>query len=112
MPDVIGLDAIRGPVGAIMFMQATMVEMDVMSALNSSPWTSENFGASPEKAATAREYVAHALVIGSAINVTAAVVSKSWWPIIGGTVTAAYLYWIYERALARGAQSGSTHWGQ
>lgn len=107
-----GLSAMRDAAGAILFMQATMVEMDVMSALNSSPWTSENFGASPEKAKTSREYVTHALVIGSAINVVAALIAKSLWPIVGGTLTAGYLWWIYERALARGAASGSTAWGQ
>jgi len=107
-----GLHALRDAAGAILFMQATMVEMDVMSALNSSPWTSENFGASPEKAKTAREYVLHALTIGTAVNVVAAIISRSLWPIIGGGVTAAYLWWIYERALERGRTSGSTAWGQ
>lgn len=115
MPEIASLDgfsAMRDAAGAILFMQATMVQMDVMSALNSSPWTSENFGASPQKAATAREYVCHALVIGGTIDVVAALVSKSLWPIIGGAVTGAYLWWIYERALARGAQTQSTNWGQ
>jgi hypothetical protein len=107
-----GLSAMRDGVGAVLFMQATMVQMDVMSALNSSPWTSENFGASPEKAATAREYVRHALIIGSAIDVVAALVAQSLWPLIGGALTGAYLWWIYERALQRGATSGSTDWGQ
>lgn len=115
MPELLaidGLSALKDASGAILFMQATMVQMDVMSALNSSPWTSENFGASPAKARTAREYVCHALVIGSLIDITAAWISDSLWPIFGALVTGAYLLWIYERALRRGAQSGSTQWGQ
>lgn len=115
MPELLAVDgfkALKDASGAILFMQATMVQMDVMSALNSSPWTSENFGASPEKAKTSREYVCHALVIGSAIDVVAALISDSLWPIIGAVATGGYLLWIYERALKRGAKAGSTNWGQ
>ncbi len=112
LAEVGGLKVIRDAAGAILFLQGTMTMMDVMSALNSSPWTSENFGASPEKAATAREYVMHALVVGASIDVVAALVAKSWWPIIGAAATGTYLYWIYERALQRGSQSGSSGWGQ
>ena len=108
--DDIQLEAIRGPVAAVLFTQGVMVSMDVMSALNSSPWTSENFGADPEKAKTSREYVTHSVIVSSAIGVASAIVGKSWWPIFGTAATNAYLFWIYDRALKRGATAGSIGW--
>lgn len=101
---------ISGDVAAVLFLQSINSAMDTMSALNSSPWTSENFGADPEKAKTSREYVAHSIAVSGAMCVLAAYVAKSWWPIIGMALTNAYLWWIYDRALSRGACSGSTDW--
>lgn len=97
--------------GALLFMGAVMVAMDCMSSLNSSPWTSETFGASPEKAASSREYVRHSVVVSGGLSVASAVIAKSWWPIIGVVATNAYLVWIYERALQRGEASGVEGWG-
>lgn len=103
-------DGVRGPVAAVLFMQAAMVSMDTMSALNSSPWTSENFGADPAKAKTSREYVTHSLVVSGAFCVASAAIAKSYWPILGAVATNVYLWWIYDRALKRGATSGSSDW--
>jgi hypothetical protein len=95
---------------AILFLQAGMYTMDAMSTLNSSPWTSENFGADATKAASAQEYVWHALGVGTAYCAVSAVIAGSWFPIYGAAVNAGYLWWIYQRALKRGADSGSTNW--
>lgn len=103
-------DGTKNGVAAVLFMQATMVSMDTMSALNSSPWTSENFGADPEKAKTSREYVTHSVVVSGAFCIASAVIARSMWPLIGMVVTNLYLWWIYDRALKRGASSGSTDW--
>lgn len=104
------LESARGPVAAVLFMQAGMYAMDSMSTLNSSPWTSENFGADPEKAKSGREYVMHSIAVSSVFCVTSAVIAKSWWPILGGLATDLYLWWIYDRALKRGAAAGSAGW--
>lgn len=106
------LDGARGPVAAVLFMQAGMYAMDSMSTLNSSPWTSENFGADPDKAKSAREYVLHSIAVSSVFCVTSAVIAKSWWPILGALATDSYLFWIYERALKRGADAGSDGWAK
>lgn len=98
--------------GALLFMGAAYISLDAVSALNSSPWTSENFGASPQKAATSREYVMHAVVVSSGFAIVSAMISKSWWPIVGVAGMNGYLWWIYNRALTRAAASGSTNWGQ
>lgn len=103
-------DGTRRAVAGVLFLNAGMYTMDAMSTLNSSPWTSENFGADPEKAASAREYVMHALGVGTAYCTVAAVIAGSWWPIAGAVVNSAYLGWIYKRALDRAQESGSTGW--
>jgi hypothetical protein len=102
----------RDDTGALLFMGAVMVSMDCMSSLNSSPWTSETFGASPEKAASSREYVMHAVIVSTALSLVSASIAESWWPIVGVAATNGYLYWIYERALRRGSESGKEGWGK
>jgi hypothetical protein len=103
-------DALRGPVAAVLLLQAFNTSMDTMSALNSSPWTSENFGADPDKAKSSREYVTHSLVVSGGMCLLASVIAKSSVPIIGWALISAYLWWLYDRALKRGAAAGSSDW--
>lgn len=102
----------RRVAAALLFMGAGQVTFDVYSALNSSPWTSENFGADPEKAKSSREYVLHAMGWSTFYCVAAGVIGGTWWPIFGMALNNAYMWWLYERALARGAAAGSTDWQQ
>ena len=95
---------------AILFLQAGQYAMDAMGTLNSSPWTSENFGADAEKAKSSREYVLMAVGVGSAYCLGAAIIGKSWWPIAGAAVNGAFLLWVYDRALKRAVVTGSTGW--
>lgn len=114
MPTLDGLDP-RGAgnvVGAILFIQALTNVFDTASALNSSPWTSENFGADPEKAASCREYVLHSVAWSTGMCAIAAYISRTWWPLLGAGMANIYLYWLYERALARGASAGSARWAR
>lgn len=97
-------------VGAILFIQALTNVFDTASALNSSPWTSENFGADPEKAKSCREYVLHSVAWSSGMMIVAAYIARSWYPILGAVAANVYLYWLYERALRRGAVAGSGGW--
>lgn len=105
----LGSDAGR-MVAAILFLQSSMEAMDVYSALNSSPWTAQSFGADPEKRKACLEYVHHGVGITTFYCVGAAALAKNWWPIIGGGITTAYMYWLYKRALSRAQASGSTSW--
>ena len=105
----LGSDAAR--VGAaILFLQASTNAMDVFSAVNSSPWTAENFGGDEHKSASVREYVWHGVGLTIFYVVGASVLARSPWPIIGGGITLAYMYWLYTRALERGAARGSEGW--
>jgi hypothetical protein len=116
MPDLdvgsgfgLGGDAAR--VGAaILFLQASTNAMDVFSAVNSSPWTAENFAGDQSKNASVREYVWHGIGLTVFYIVGASVLAKSAWPLIGGGITLGYMYWLYARALERGQASGSTTW--
>lgn len=95
---------------ALLFLAAGTNAMDVYSATNSSPWTAENFGGDPEKVASLREYVCHALVITSGYGIVSALIAGSWWPIVGTIFGDGYMYWLYERAIHRGMDSGSNGW--
>lgn len=108
-----GYDLRRG-ISALLFLQASANAFDAYSALNSSPWTSENFGADPAKAKSCREYVTHAVVISSLYGVTSGVLAgKLWpWPIIGTAIVDVYMVWLYGRALRRGAAAGSDSWAK
>lgn len=98
-------------VAAVLFLAASTNALDVYSALNSSPWTAESFGADPEKAAACREYVLHSIAVTSFYGFTAGAIAGSWWPIIGTVLANLYMYWLYNRALGRAAARGSTDWG-
>ena len=96
---------------AILFIQASTNAMDVYSALNSSPWTAQSFGADPEKRAACMEYVWHSIAVTTFYSVAAAVLAKNPWPIVGQIIASAYMFWLYRRALNRAMESGSTSWG-
>lgn len=99
-------------VSAVLFLTSAMTTLDAYSTLNSSPWTSENFGADPEKAKSCREYVVHAIVFSLAYSIAGSVIAGNAWPLVGTVVTNAYLYWLYDRALKRGAVAGSNNWAK
>ena len=98
-------------VSAVLFLTAAMTTLDAYSTLNSSPWTSENFGADEYKAASSRGYVKHAIVFSTAYSLASAMIAGNLWPLAGSAIANAYLWWLYERALARGAAAGSKGWG-
>lgn len=102
----------RRDTAALLFMMGGYATLDGYSTLNSSPWTAENFGADPAKAASCREYIAHAVVFSMAYSTASAVIAGSWWPVLGALVTNGYLVWLYMRALNRGAVAGSSGWAK
>jgi hypothetical protein len=97
--------------GAILFVTSYGQIWEVISALNSSPWTAENFGADEGKAKSAREYLAHSTGNGAVIALIAAYVSRTSWPLIGAGLGIGYAWWIYTRALRRASHSESMGWG-
>ena len=101
----------RGAVGALLLITSYGQIWEVISALNSSPWTAENFGADEGKAKSAREYLAHSTASGAVMAGIAAYIARSWMPLAGAVAGIGYAWWIYTRALRRAAVSGSEGWG-
>jgi len=97
--------------GALLFITAYGQIWEIISALNSSPWTAENFGADAGKAKSAREYLAHSTISGAAIAGLAAAVARRWWPVVGASLGITYAWWIYTRALRRATATQSVGWG-
>jgi hypothetical protein len=109
--DGIGLGANDRAISAILFIQASTNALDVYSALNSSPWTAQSFGADPEKRRACMEYVYHSIGVTAFYAIAAAAIARNPWPIVGMVIADVYMYWLYSRALSRAVQSGSTSWG-
>lgn len=95
---------------ALLFITSLSNAIDIFSATNSSPWTAENFGGDPEKVASLREYVRHAIILTAVTNGIGAVVARNPWPLMGSAVACGYMYWLYERAVRRGMDAGSNGW--
>src|SRR5947208_1771001 len=109
MPET-GLPMTGNQGAAILFIASATNALDVFSATNSSPWTAENFGGDPEKVGSLREYVLHPMILTGVINVGGALIARSLWPIVGTIAASAYMWWLYERAVKRGMDAGSTGW--
>lgn len=110
--DLTGMPGNGNALAALLFMTSAMMTLDAYSTLESSPWTAENFGADPVKAASCREYLTHAVVYSMAYAVASAYIAKSWWPIMGSAIANAYLIWLYLRALERGKVTGAAGWAK
>lgn len=95
---------------AILFITSATNALDVFSATNSSPWTAENFGGDEDKVASLREYVIHAMALTAVTNIVGAFLARSLWPLIGAAAASGYMWWLYERAVQRGMETGSTGW--
>lgn len=108
--DAVAAAGVGAGIGAILFLESGMYCLQAASSLMSSPWTAESFGADDRRANSAKEYLAHAVVVSTAAAGIAAYVSHSWWPIVGAIGLNAYLVWIYLRAIGRGRDAGSENW--
>jgi hypothetical protein len=92
------------------FLMALAEAFNVYGALNSSPWTAENFGADPEKARSCRQYVLQADAVNVALGVGTSLISQNVWPLLGILAITVYMHWMYERALRKGAVAGTGGW--
>lgn len=108
----LGGGGLRSDAAALLFMTSAMMTLDAYSTFQSSPWTAENFGADEEKAKSCREYLMHAAGYSFIYAMASSWLAKSWWPMVGSTVSNGYLIWLYLRALDRGKASGSKSWAK
>lgn len=101
--------------GVGLFMVAAAESFNIFSAMNSSPWTAENFGADEKKAKSCKEYVVISVVANSGLGLGASFLAGSggkpnWWPLIGTLMVSFFMVVIYWRALNRGMANNSTGW--
>lgn len=92
------------------FLMALAEAFNVYGALNSSPWTAENFGADEAKARSCRLYVMQADVINVALGVGTSLIAESPAPFLGILLITVYMHVMYERALKKGKKAGSRDW--
>lgn len=102
----------QGTANAGIFLMALAEAFNVYGALNSSPWTAENFGADPEKAKSCRRYVLQADFVNVALGIGTSLISESPWPLIGIGLITVYMHWMYDRALKKGAVAGTDSWAK
>ena len=108
MPDAGGGAAAAG--NATLFLIGYYEFFNLVGALNSSPWTAESFGGDPDKAASARKYVRHAMLNGALASGAGVVIGRKWWPLIGTALAAGYTWWLYDKALDKAQETGSVGW--
>lgn len=102
----------RNVAGGLALLGAGANVYDAFSAVMSSPWSTEKFTNDPEEEAMAREYVMHALIISGIYCAAGSYLIGSPWPVIGGAGVAAYMYWLYNRALKRSQNGGMVAGGK
>jgi hypothetical protein len=98
--------------GAALTLMALAEGFNVYGALNSSPWTAENFGADPDKARSCRHYVLQADAVNILLGIGTSLIAKSPWPLVGLLIITLYMHYAYERALKKGQVAGTAGWAK
>lgn len=107
----LSIDGAGGQGAAVgLFLVAAAESFNIFSAMNSSPWTAENFGADPQKARSCKQYVVISVLANEGLGFGASMLAGTWWPLVGTTVVSGFMVWIYWRALQRGMAAGSAGW--
>lgn len=104
------MDNTQVAAGTGLFLVAAAESFNIFSAMNSSPWTAENFGADEEKAKSCEYYVMISAVANTGLGIGASLLAGSWWPLLGTMLVTAFMWYIYKRALKRGMEMNSDGW--
>lgn len=70
---------------------------NVVSALESSPWTISKVGADPSAEADMTTLLWHATVIGNGAAMAGVVIGGSWLPVAGSAAATVYVWWLYKK---------------
>src|SRR5215470_17002331 len=82
--------------GVGLFLVATAESFNIISAMCSSPWTAENFGADEEKRKSTWKYVSFATVGNLGLGFGASLLARSWWPLIGTAIVSVGMVLVYK----------------
>jgi hypothetical protein len=96
--------------GAALFLTTMGLGFEVMSALNSSPWTAENFGADEARAKSCWKYTLQAAGINAAMGLGASILTETWWPLLGTSTVSLYMALTYRAAINRGIKNANNGW--
>lgn len=94
-----------------LFLMSLGSAFEVLSAMNSSPWTIENVGADPSKAASAMKYTYLGLGMASAIGAGAALLTGTIWPLLGVALVSIVMILVYRKAIANAQEHGGQDFG-
>lgn len=89
---------------AIAFMVAVGESYNVMSALNSSPWSAENFTEDDEMVASLMKYVHWTAAICVTMGAVASYIDRTIWPLVGTVSVTILAWWLYARAARLGLE--------
>ena len=93
-----------------LFLMSLGSAFEVLSAMNSSPWTIENVGANPERAKSAMKYTYLGLGMAGAIGAGASLLTGTIWPLIGIALVSILMIFVYRHAISCAEQQGNTGW--
>lgn len=94
-----------------LFLMSLGSAFEVLSAMNSSPWTIENVGADPTKAASAMKYTYLGLGMAGAIGAGASLLTGTIWPLIGVALVSIVMILVYRKAIANAQETGGQDFG-
>lgn len=98
---------------ALLAMTSAMNTLDAFSALMSSPWTAESFGADERRDTAMKGYITHAVTYSMLYALISAMLAggeMGVWIVAGAACTNVYLVWLYNRASKRGREAGNADW--
>lgn len=98
----VGLKA--NPVAAMLYMVTVDASLNVFSAQNSSPQTTELFAKDRKETLMKYVYIGDATTVG--LGVLASVIAGSWWPLGGALTVALFMHFLYVHAARKGQEPG------
>ncbi len=99
-------DTSRRMLAGSLFLLGVDAAYNVYGGTNSSPQTTELFAA--EREHTLMKYVRIGGIKVFLYTIIASVISRSWWPLIGGAMVAAIMHTLYRHAAKCGKQAAAT----
>lgn len=89
---------------AVAFMVAVGESFNVMSALNSSPWSAENFTADDEMTSSLMKYIKWTAGVCVTMGAVATYIDGTPWPLVGTVTVTILAWWLYDRAAKIGLE--------
>lgn len=89
---------------AVAFMVAVGESFNVMSALNSSPWSAENFTGDDQMVESLMRYVKWTAAVNLSMGVVGSSLARSPWPLAGTVAVTILAWWLYARAAQMGLE--------